>query len=81
MDIYNISKLNKSSICQKCSNCWNESNINKWTVFDTMNLDQVKGWQDCASKRFGLEDRTAFRWMKEFVYAYFLYWFSTKCCV
>ena len=34
-----------------------------------MDKDHFKAWQYCVNKRFSLEDMSASKWLKEFVYA------------
>jgi hypothetical protein len=69
MDICTLPKLKKSTTSLECSEWWADLENNLWTDWDIMEKKQVVAWQYCINKRFGIEDMTASRWLKEFIYA------------
>ena len=67
MDICTLPRLAGDTSSHDPSEWWDESQINIWKDWDSLEEGQVHAWQYSINKRFSEGDRVASRWLKSFV--------------
>ena len=68
MDICIIAKLGGDTTDPNCTEWFDDSETNLWIEYEKLNKQQVRCWQYAINRKFSKEDRTASRWLKEFIY-------------